>query len=675
MERSRAAVLAALLSSLAGCAEYLDRIPAAHPPEPTTSTVEPVLPRDAVLEFLRARRATYEGDLPRSMAHLRAAAAHDPRSAALRTRLAESYLQLGQLDDAIRLCRQALKLDPQYCAAHHLIGRIASYQGDVTLAETCLRRSIDCDPSIEEAWRDLSYLLRAQGRLEEELELLDGFQPHSTDDGWLLRHRGETLRALGRTEEALEALRTAVEVDPEDGDSLAVVLETYAEDGQAVAFLEDLVFRYPSILELREELARLYVVDGRYEDAIDQYLSEFEQDPDNRDLYALHAASWLERLARYDAAERLLLQAAEEFPDSSMVMLRLGWVRESAGNAEGALEAWATIPDDDVYGSLALRERARLLTDSDQPDRARALLAEAVDGARADGQVPDLDVVAELARLLGEADDLSGAREVLDAMRLEDPARYAREIAWLHWHSGEISRAEVILNDAILSSGVDPEPALLLADIYRSEGLHSMGVEVLETALARLQAPDAEHLLPVGRYPTPTLRATQIESYQIEVMVSLGFLRGHAGDREGALESMHRVLELDGDDIRALNFIGYTYAEEGRQLEEAEAKIRQALTQRPLDPAILDSLGWVLFRMGRTDEALKILERAGARMPESAVIWQHLGEVLLDLGRIKEARAHLQRCLDEVDDDDGEEAGAGVRARLLLDELDEGSDP
>ncbi len=678
MRRRLAPALAVLLWLPLGCAHYLDRIPAA--PAPTEATVdgEVDLPREAIRAFIQSRQSIYRGDLPGALQHLRAASAHDDSSPALRTRLAEAYLQLGQLDDAMRLCRQALRLDADHCPAHHLLGRVASYRGDLDVGEDALRRALECDPTLDDAWHDLNFLLRAQGRFEEQLEMLERMGEHTGDEGWLLRHRGETLRTLGRTDEAMEALRSAVEVNPEDEESLAIVLETYANGGrpdEAVAFLEDLVFRYPSSLELREHLARAYAVAGRYDEVIEQYLSEYEQDPDNRDLYAFHAADWLERLLRYDEAAQLLEDTVAEFPGNSMLLLKLGWIRESAGDLDGALAAWTPVAIDDPYGAIALRQRARVLVDADREDEAAALLSGVIDADREDGLPPQPDLLVDLAEILAEQGDFLGARAALDPLRGEDPALHARQLGWLHWKMGELAQAEIILNEAIQQEGVQPEASLLLADIYRREGLYGMGVEVLEAAISRLDGPSAAKMLPVGRYPTVSLRETQIRSYQVDVLARLAFLHGLGGERERALTTMHRVLDLDRDDIRALNFIGYTYAELGRELELAEDYVREALTLQPLDPAVMDSLGWVLYRQGRLDEALDALEGARLRMPESAVIWHHLGAVYLEMGRTAAARQSLEGCLERVDPDDPESVDSGTRAQEILDRMDQGETP
>src|SRR5262249_12510625 len=78
-----------------------------------------------------------------------------------------------------------------------------------------------------------------------------------------------------------------------------------------------------------------------------------------------------------------------------------------------------------------------------------------------------------------------------------------------------------------------------------------------------------------------------------------------------------------------LNFIGYTYAERGVELPEAERLLRRAVTLAPDNGFILDSLGWCLFKQGRIDEALHTLEEADRLAPGEADILRNLGDVHL----------------------------------------------
>jgi tetratricopeptide (TPR) repeat protein len=133
---------------------------------------------------------------------------------------------------------------------------------------------------------------------------------------------------------------------------------------------------------------------------------------------------------------------------------------------------------------------------------------------------------------------------------------------------------------------------------------------------------------------------------------SLGLLLSRAevelarGDTEAAVAGYREALALRPDSATALNALGYTLADRTDQLREARKLIERALEKEPDNAAIIDSMGWVLFRQGEPEKALPYLERAWEliRDPEVAA---HLGETLWTLGRRQEAREILQEAYDE----------------------------
>ena len=122
-----------------------------------------------------------------------------------------------------------------------------------------------------------------------------------------------------------------------------------------------------------------------------------------------------------------------------------------------------------------------------------------------------------------------------------------------------------------------------------------------------------------------------------DLLYARGLLAADMGDIELAERDFKAVLRLSPDDTDALNALGYTLADQTDRLEEAFGYIRRAYEQMPDSAAILDSMGWVLYRMGKLEEALGYLEKASAKL-EDGEIAAHLGEVLWMLGRKEEAR-------------------------------------
>jgi len=109
-------------------------------------------------------------------------------------------------------------------------------------------------------------------------------------------------------------------------------------------------------------------------------------------------------------------------------------------------------------------------------------------------------------------------------------------------------------------------------------------------------------------------------------------------DRIDVLESnLRQVIQIKPDYAHAYNALGYTLADRNTRLQEAYALIEQALKIAPEDPFIMDSMGWVLYRMSQHDAALTFLKRAFELRPD-AEIAAHLGEVLWAAGRPDEAR-------------------------------------
>lgn len=106
---------------------------------------------------------------------------------------------------------------------------------------------------------------------------------------------------------------------------------------------------------------------------------------------------------------------------------------------------------------------------------------------------------------------------------------------------------------------------------------------------------------------------------------------------DASVRDLRRVLELKPDDANAMNALGYTLADRTDKQKEAFDLINKALTLKPGEPAIMDSLGWVQYRLGHLDAALTQLRTAFEKQPD-AEIAAHLGEVLWAAGQKDEAR-------------------------------------
>jgi tetratricopeptide (TPR) repeat protein len=116
-------------------------------------------------------------------------------------------------------------------------------------------------------------------------------------------------------------------------------------------------------------------------------------------------------------------------------------------------------------------------------------------------------------------------------------------------------------------------------------------------------------------------------------------LQAVAIDRMDILErDLKAIIAKDPKHADALNALGYSLADRTNRYQEGLSYIKRALALKPDDAAILDSMGWVQYRLGNKEEALEYLRKANAKMPDGEIA-AHLGEVLWSTGQHEEAKA------------------------------------
>src|SRR5207302_10937524 len=116
---------------------------------------------------------------------------------------------------------------------------------------------------------------------------------------------------------------------------------------------------------------------------------------------------------------------------------------------------------------------------------------------------------------------------------------------------------------------------------------------------------------------------------------------------------LKKALELYPDQPHVLNYLGYSWVDQGINLDDGMRMIRRAVDQRPDDGYIVDSLGWAFYRIGNYDEAVKNLERAVELKAEDPTINDHLGDAYWRGGRVPEAQfqwSHARDLKPEPDD-------------------------
>ncbi|EAT12852.1 tetratricopeptide repeat protein [Bermanella marisrubri] len=160
---------------------------------------------------------------------------------------------------------------------------------------------------------------------------------------------------------------------------------------------------------------------------------------------------------------------------------------------------------------------------------------------------------------------------------------------------------------------------------------------------------EVELLNRAGRYDEAmNVLNTALSDYadSTDLRYSRAMVSEKLGDLAQLEKDLEYIIDRDPDNATALNALGYTLADRTSRLQEALTYIEKALQLAPKDPAIIDSLGWVYFRMGRYQEALELLQQAYELYPDPEVA-AHLGEVLWTMNKTDEAKRIWQQGLQK----------------------------
>jgi tetratricopeptide (TPR) repeat protein len=118
-----------------------------------------------------------------------------------------------------------------------------------------------------------------------------------------------------------------------------------------------------------------------------------------------------------------------------------------------------------------------------------------------------------------------------------------------------------------------------------------------------------------------------------EAQFQLGALYDEVKNKDKSIAAMKKAIELNPKNAPALNYLGYTWAEMGVQLDEAEDLIQRALKIQPDDGFYIDSLGWVYYQRGDYPKAVEQLERAAELTSDDPTIIEHLADAYDKAGK------------------------------------------
>ncbi|MEZ4280151.1 MAG: tetratricopeptide repeat protein [Myxococcota bacterium] len=530
----------------------------------------------------------------------------------------------------------ALRIERPDRAADYdvLVAELAQAEGDFEQARAAYARAVGKDPGaafLHDRLARLSWQLDdVDGALREAEHALE-LDPSSISTRLFLGR----LYNLRRDFDGLDRVLRREDGEPIDADA-TFALHQVAIERQDLAEAEALAKKLMALEpdQLRGLLALVSVYEARQEyAAAEQALRDgLERFPGHFLLYMRLAQ--LEH-TRGDRAGEIAIyrELLEEHPNHYGVLQRLGQAQIDANDVPAAMETFGRIvhayPDD----LNALRRLASLEFASGRYESAAERLEQIL--ARSPG---DSELAIAVGQIRRAAGDDAGAIEVFDRIPAGDP-RYVEarvQISFVLESQGKLAQA---LDEIERLRAVAPERALDLraAGLLSALGEHDLAVTRLEVLLDGT-AEDAA------------------------VYYQLGVVEGARQRVDESLRHMQKVLELDPKNAAALNYIGYSWAERGENLDEAETMIRRALALSPDDGYITDSLGWVYYKMAemhfeaaRKDEALALLERARKQLLEAAkltggdpVVSEHLGDVHLLRGEKARALEYYEEAAGQA---------------------------
>ncbi len=277
--------------------------------------------------------------------------------------------------------------------------------------------------------------------------------------------------------------------------------------------------------------------------------------------------------------------------------------------------------------ALAMYDMANILYNdkTDSSTKLFAQMAVALDPQLIDARLLLADSLARNGRV-DEA--ISYFRDIPKDHKAYLPAqRYAADLLA---DAGERDKARQVLSD-LFTQYNDVESLIRIGDLYRTEEKYKDALSWYNKAVNHI--------------------GSKIPEDYWHLLYARGMTYERQGDWRKAEIDLKAALTYRPDHPYLLNYLGYGWADQGLHLDEALKMIERAVTLRPADGYITDSLGWVYYMMGNYKESIPYLERAVELLPYDSTINDHLGDAYWFVGRKAEARFQWERAYNYADDE------------------------
>ncbi|MBN1625912.1 MAG: tetratricopeptide repeat protein, partial [Deltaproteobacteria bacterium] len=375
------------------------------------------------------------------------------------------------------------------------------------------------------------------------------------------------------------------------------LIKTNRLDG-AMEQLDELIAQEPRLSFAHYYKGRIYIEWGNYQAAESEYLKTLELD-DTFEPALFDLAGLYQYLGKPEEAITLYKRLVTLYPNNRTAQERLMGLYNTLGQTDNI---------DELIGNIQSQSKPG------DPGRQTLGLYYLQNGRFA-------DAIAEFDLIVTAWPDDYKSRYLL-ALAYEEsglPEKALEHLEVIKKDSEYFTNARINIFYILIDMGKDEEA---VKSIEKAIGMKK-DEATLYLVLSSLYSDQEDYAKSV----TVLQDALKHNEKNIEVLFRLGIALDKSGDRTGCLEQMEKVLEIDPNNVDTLNYIGYSYAEDGVNLDEALNMIQRALKISPDSGYIIDSLGWVYYRQGQYDKALDSLEKAFSLKSDDPTIAEHLGDV------------------------------------------------
>ena len=445
--------------------------------------------------------------------------------------------------------------------------RIAQYIGSDGYALEAVGIWLDEDPHNPAAHQAAAQLLMEQGKFSDALVHLETLQELAgiSQYDYLAANAGHLPpQQQEQLAAELSALSKKHPQDPSLWYARGIMSQHLQRFPQALNYMEKALAIAPDYLSAGLQKARVLAMMQDYPQAIRWLEKLLKQNPGHKGIQVLRARILLEQ-RDIPAALKAFTGLHENFPADAAILLSLALLEHELGEQEAATDHFHQLLDRNAHTDEAHFYLGQIAEENGDIREAIHQYSQ-VDGGR-----EFLTAQLKTAYLISEHQGLEQARIYLDGVRASHPQQ-----------SSELVRIEV--------------------ELLTAAGQQQQALQLVTTALSVM--PEDIDLL----YTRAMLA---------ERMDNLAILE----------QDLRTVIRLQPDHAEALNALGYTLADRTDRWSEALPLIRRALELTPDNPAVVDSLGWIYFRMGDFGQARPLLEKAFAMMKDHEIA-AHYGELL-----------------------------------------------